>query len=288
MQSVRISMRLSAHALSFSQRPYLLAVLVSAALLLGLSSRAFAQIEGTGSLTSGQSDSVAKAGASTDTPYYIPGMPMPKATGEEGAAAGATSKSGGKIGKVSTVDRSGKNDKTEGIDRASLKVGDMYRGIVPGIKDWHVFARKARDAAKKNGKARNRLTWIGYQDMDSGTRVFLQTIKAATYDVAESVGSDGLPTLEISLIGTRIPVYNNRRTLDTSYFQSAVIGAKAKPSGKGTLVTITLQNKTSYKVHQEAEFLFVDFDDAGAASYADLLAEKKRAEKAAAEKQSTP
>lgn len=257
-------------------RSNLLTVLLGAALLL-FSSSAFAQVEGTSSLTSGQSNSVSNAGASADTPYYIPGMPAPAAPGEAAAAGEEKGRSGGKISKVSKVDRSGKDDKTEGIDRASLKVGDMYRGIVPGIKDWHVFARKARDSAKKNGKAKNRLTWIGYQDMDSGSRVFLQTIKAATYDVAESVGKDGLPTLEISLIGTRIPVYNNRRSLDTSYFQSAVIGAKAKPSGKGTLVTITLQNKASYKVHQEAEFLFIDFDDAGATSFADLQAKKKKA-----------
>lgn len=214
---------------------------------------------------------------SADTGYYIPGMPVPEQeTAAEGETGTTQGRKGGRIGKVTRVERAGDSLRTPtqpGIDREQLQPGEIYSGIVPGIRDWHLLARRAREAAKKNQRIKNRVTWVGFQDLDAGSRVFVQTIREAGFRVEEGVADDGRAVVTVTLLGTRVPIYNNRRTLDTRYFPTAVIGADATPVGPNTVVTIVLQSTTRYAVRQEGEFIFIDFDDDGTKPYADASRE---------------
>lgn len=218
-------------------------------------------------------EQVQRGEVSADTGYYIPGMPVPRDTGttEPQPDAESTRGQGGRIGKVTRVERAGDSlrEQEAAINRDKLQVGDIYRGIVPGVRDWHLLPRRARDAARRNTSTRNRLSWIGFQDLAGGSRVFVQTIREATWRVEEGVADDGRAVVTVTLLGTRVPIYNNRRTLDTRYFATAVIGANATPVGPNTVVTIVLQSRTPYAVRQEGEFLFIDFSDDGTKPYAE-------------------
>jgi hypothetical protein len=191
-------------------------------------------------------------------------MPAPSASEEGAEGEEGEKKAKGKIGKITKVDR----NKSRITQEQTLSLGTVYRGIVPGVRDWHLFARKARDAAKTNPRMGNRMTWLGFQPLDEGSRIFIQTIKPANYALTESVTEDGLMQLQVKLVGTKIPRRNERRSIDTSYFDSAISAAQAHQQGSVAVVKIDLHQRVEYRVSQDDEFLMISFADAGVDSQA--------------------
>ncbi len=231
---------------------------VAVALCLTLGAAAWAQEVSTGSLRSGAGPGAVPSrdsGVPAGSGGYIPGMPAPPPeAGDAAATDGASAPQGGKIARVTKSNRAG-----DGVAVSETMAGQpaTYRGIVPGVRDWHYFPRRAREAAKVNPKMKNRLTWIGYQESDKGGALFLQTIRPATYRVDEDTAADGSPRIVVTLMGTRVPLSNNRRSLDLRYFDSALEEARAQAAKENTIVTLTLAERAAYRVEQSGEFLFI-------------------------------
>lgn len=138
---------------------------------------------------------------------------------------------------------------------AEVDAEDVYTGVIPGERDTlpHI-ARTQRNGAE--GRA-NTLTWIGFQPFDGRTRVFLQTGRAAEYQVVD--GPDGL-TVTVRLRDTTIEMSNLRRWIDASYFGRAVNRIEtSRADGGVTEVTIELSRAAEYTVEGAGTYLYLDF-----------------------------
>lgn len=216
-------------------------------------------------------------------PYYIPGMPVPQPEGDKASSSKDSAKGdSGKRGRIAKITRSNRDADTQPVEDAvtKLTVNELYRGIIPGVRDWHLLPRRLRDAAAKNPKRhRNRMTWLGFSQSEKGSTVWFQTIKQAAYSVRDA--EDG--NVVVTLLGTKIPRSNERRAVDTSYWPSAVSRVDAGRSGGNAVIVISLHESASYAVRQEGEFLYVDFNDLGTQPFQDK--QKQQDQKAeAAEK----
>lgn len=99
------------------------------------------------------------------------------------------------------------------------------------------------------------LTWIGFHQAKSYSRVFLKTTERAEVDVHPGRGN-----VVVRLRQTRARLRNNLRLLDTSYFPSAVWRIVPRRAGKDLMVEIEMREAVSYRVRRRAETILIDFD----------------------------
>ena len=131
---------------------------------------------------------------------------------------------------------------------------EVYRGVTPNEVDSlpHISGSQERAQA-----GQNTLTWVGFQPFETHTRVFIQTGRAAQYQVNES--PDGM-TLTVRLRDTRVDFSNFRRWIDASYFERPVHMIDTTTTGDGvTEVSIALSRFAEYTVSSDGGYLFVDF-----------------------------
>jgi hypothetical protein len=114
---------------------------------------------------------------------------------------------------------------------------------------------------KKSSSGRNALTWIGFQMSANGSRIFVKTREEAEYTIKEKDDK----TLVLEIYNTDIPKKNNRRPLDTSYFNSPVAYISPQLENgpmKVVKIEIKLKQRVPFITKQEANALYVDFEGA--------------------------
>ena len=102
------------------------------------------------------------------------------------------------------------------------------------------------------------LNWIGFQQFKEVSRVFVRTTEPVKYKVENSKGD----VIVLVLENTTVPLKNNRRQLDTRYFDSPVSYVQAKaiegPS-PSVRVEIRVRRKVPFKEVQNDNVLALDF-----------------------------
>lgn len=126
-----------------------------------------------------------------------------------------------------------------------------YLGVQPGEKD--VAPGKVRVASKGGMRV---LSWVGFQMVGAGGRVFIQTNEAPVYEVVPS----GPDQVVIDLPSTKLHRRNDGRPLQTAYFPTAVTRVNADRKGRDKVrVTIDLREQVGYDLRQEGNYLILDF-----------------------------
>jgi hypothetical protein len=115
------------------------------------------------------------------------------------------------------------------------------------------------EARVEVSSALKNMTWVGFQQTAEASRVFIKTNEPVKYRVVEE--GDDLVVLELE--NTRIPLRNNRRFLDTHFFNTAVTMVTPKEIegvSHNVRVEIQLRNKTPYTAGQEDNVVYVRFE----------------------------
>jgi len=128
--------------------------------------------------------------------------------------------------------------------------------VVPPPPPEEIAPREERveiSSAMKN------MTWVGFQQTRDASRVYVKTNEQVSYRVTEE--SDNLIVLELE--NTRIPLRNNRRFLDTHFFDSAVTMItphEIEGVTRSVRIEIQLKNRVPYKTVQEENMVYVNFE----------------------------
>jgi hypothetical protein len=109
---------------------------------------------------------------------------------------------------------------------------------------------------QRAGGGRSLVTFVGFSQQPSGSRVFVRTSGPVHYSVAQ--GSDR--TIVLELENARIGLRNNARPLDTSQFDSPVERVEPHQAAAQTVrVQIRLKDAVPYQAKQEGNEVFLDF-----------------------------
>lgn len=114
------------------------------------------------------------------------------------------------------------------------------------------------DGGDQFGNEVKDLERIGFQLFADGSRVFVETTEPTRY----TIDNTRRGVVVLTLQNTRVPLRNNRRVLDTRFFNSPVRRVKAtviEGQGSTTRVEIYLRRRTPYKEVQNDTFLALDF-----------------------------
>jgi colicin import membrane protein len=102
------------------------------------------------------------------------------------------------------------------------------------------------------------LNWVGFQQFQEASRVFVRTTEPVKYSVDTSRPDMVVLVLE----NTRIPIRNNARFLDTHFFDSPVTFIHPKsiegPS-PSVRIEIRVRQKVPFKEKQSDNVLALDF-----------------------------
>ncbi len=149
------------------------------------------------------------------------------------------------------------NDPSAAFYGLPLAQQQLYRGLIPGVRDTLPHVRPGQIAGLKSRS--NRLTWIGYQAMSDKTRIFLQTFDMPAFEV---VRGEKPGELVIILQNTRPSLSNFYRRIDARWFPRAVSFVKARRVGRDTHVHIVTRRQVEFAVSVDGKYLNIDFNDA--------------------------
>ena len=136
---------------------------------------------------------------------------------------------------------------------------ELYTGIIPNLQDSLPHIANYQQAGLESRRP-NQVTWIGFQPLDSYTRVFLQCSRPPDYRIEET--QDG-HLLQLSLDHTRLSLSNFSRFMDTSYFERSVAMIDAEQlGGQRVRVVIWRDELAPYAVTMDGNYLYIDFHDA--------------------------
>jgi hypothetical protein len=112
------------------------------------------------------------------------------------------------------------------------------------------------DGALAVSERRRTMTLVGFKPVQGAGRVFVRTSEPVKYSVSEA----GDRTLVLELENTRIPTENDRRPLDTSFFNTAVAQVQAETtSSRNVRIQIKLKQNVAYEARQEGNEVVLDF-----------------------------
>lgn len=103
------------------------------------------------------------------------------------------------------------------------------------------------------------MSWIGFQQFQESSRVFVRTTEKVNYRVDNSRRDMVILILE----NTRVELKNNTRFLDTRYFDSPVSFIQPKViegTSPSVRIEIRLRERVPFKEVQNDNFLALDFD----------------------------
>lgn len=140
------------------------------------------------------------------------------------------------------------------VDRADpdSRADDVYRGVVPG-------SRSTPPRARRLAKTRQTfVTWPGFEMIESGSRIFVQTTRPVTYRRADEPNR-----IVLVLERTRIHLWNNHNPLVTEHFNTPVARAYLRHSRRDTLLILEMKVGSEPTIRQTSEgeynFLFIEF-----------------------------
>jgi colicin import membrane protein len=116
-------------------------------------------------------------------------------------------------------------------------------------------ARDDREAVRGPGTVES----FGFKQLDGRSRVFVRTSSAVNFSVRE----DGPNLVVLELQDTKIGKKNNRRFLDTSFFDTPVELISPQVEGSAVRIAIRLKSQVQYAARQEGGEIFVDFQRPG-------------------------
>jgi len=126
-----------------------------------------------------------------------------------------------------------------------------YLGVQPGANDLAPGKTEVRSRG-----AIQVVTWVGFQMVTQGGRVFIQSTEPPRYDVVPSDPK----SVVIEFANSRLHSKNESRALDTTWFPTAVESVTAKQHrGNKTRVTVKLRQIVGYDLRQQGNYLFLDF-----------------------------
>ena len=102
------------------------------------------------------------------------------------------------------------------------------------------------------------MNYIGFRQMADVSRIFVRMDGKARYRTVRR-GSN----VVLELVNTSVPVRNNTRPLDTSYFNSPVMKVQAVPSGGNTRIEVRLREQVPFRVKRIGTTIAIDFGRAG-------------------------
>ncbi|WNG62923.1 AMIN domain-containing protein [Archangium gephyra] len=99
------------------------------------------------------------------------------------------------------------------------------------------------------------MTLVGFRPAPSGSRVFVRTNEPVSYNVTE-----GNKEVVLELENTRISESNNTRSLNTSFFDTAVVSVEADPGPSRTVrVAIKLKEQVQFETRQNGNEVSIEF-----------------------------
>ncbi len=141
-------------------------------------------------------------------------------------------------------------DKTapEAVD---LRRNGPYLGVAPGTRD----ASPSTARLRSQGAVRL-LTWVGFQMVGTGGRVFIQATERPVYNLVPG----GTDEVILEFPDTRLHSNNDARRLETGMFPTAVGWVEAQQlRGNVTRVTVKLRETVGYDLHQDGNYVLLDF-----------------------------
>lgn len=119
---------------------------------------------------------------------------------------------------------------------------DPYQGVTAGS------ATEPPHASALKGAGARLMTWPGFQMRpDGSSRVFVQTTVEPKFETKKSPGR-----FELILKNTKVFLRNNRRPLETRFFNTPVTQVQLKRRGKDLAVIVSLRADVTPHVHAEA------------------------------------
>ncbi len=134
----------------------------------------------------------------------------------------------------------------------------MYRAVIASLAAALVLLPAGGSAQELDNEVKD-MSWLGFQQFKDASRVFVRTTEKVKYRVDAS--RENLVVLILE--NTAVPLKNNRRFLDTRFFDSPVTYVQPKviegPS-QSVRIEITLRRRVPFKEVQNDNFLALDFD----------------------------
>lgn len=158
---------------------------------------------------------------------------------------------------IGSIRRYDISDPKQAFYGLNLPQNQLYRGIIPGVRDTLPHISRQQKIGEKSKKS-SRLTWIGFQRMEDKSRVFLQTHGVPAFQV-ERGKKEG--EVIVILQNTRPATYNFKRNMDTRWFPRAITGIRSYQKGKDTHVSIQLRSQVEFSIVPQGNYLYMDFDD---------------------------
>lgn len=126
-----------------------------------------------------------------------------------------------------------------------------YHGIIPTIRD---FLGKKRPKTSK--KTRPKITWVGFQQKQFYSRIFVQTNRLSRFTLHKPDPRHIVVTFE----GANIHRRNTTRPIITSEFSTSVEKIRARRKGRHSQVIITLSKPVGYLYKQQGNYVFIDVE----------------------------
>jgi hypothetical protein len=117
-------------------------------------------------------------------------------------------------------------------------------------------AAKAAPVARPAPAAPNEIEFLGFKQTTTGSRVFIRLRAAPRFSVSEP--QEKLVRLEFP--NTRVPLRNDLKALDTSFFPTAVAQVTPVRQGKSYVLEIRLRERVAWQQRIEGTTLSLDFD----------------------------
>ncbi len=132
-----------------------------------------------------------------------------------------------------------------------MKVLSTLGPLLVALTSTPAFSQ-ALDAEPKN------ITWVGFQQSEDTSRVYVRTSEKASYKVDSS--RDNMVVLIIE--NARVVLHNNTRPLFTRFFAGPVLSIVARPveePSASVSVEIRLRRKVPFDVSQQDTMVALDF-----------------------------
>ncbi len=127
-----------------------------------------------------------------------------------------------------------------------------YHGIIPRIRDY-LGNKKPKPATKRT---RTQVTWVGFQQKQFYSRVFIQTNKLTRF----SLHKPDARHIVVTFTGAKIKRRNNVRPIVTSQFTSSIEQIRAVRRGRSVQVIITLSKPAGYLYKQQGNYVYIDVE----------------------------
>lgn len=128
---------------------------------------------------------------------------------------------------------------------------------VPPPPDEFIAPAPAEERVEISSAIKN-MTWLGFQQTRDSSRVFIKTSEPVQFHVVE----EGRNLIILELENTRIPLKNNKRFLDTHWFDTAVTMISPREIegiSRNVRIEIQLKNRVPYTSGQEGNLVFINF-----------------------------